>query len=361
MHTPAPLLPFLFAATTAAQAVVLPAHFTVVEGTGSSTLPFGFATLPVRYLQVHDGVPATTMTSLAFRHDTSGALRAPFQLTVDVYVSTAAAPAAATSATFDANHGADKVHVVTSRTLTVPGNDPAQLPGPFLLDLSFDAGVQFVFGGGSLCWEVVVTANSSTSSVPFDSVLTQGASPSSPGMLGTHAGIGCLATGRTQPMALGPANSPVDWANGQATLVVSASQLQANGLVAWALGSNIVSWAGVPLPLSLPTSLGAPSGECRLYTDPLVVTPAVASAFGGAQLQLVLPVSLALHGATVPTQVLGLDAAANPLGITSSNVVVQQLCAPYAANLGVQRVYAVGGTPAIGTVDANNPLIVRCQ
>jgi len=63
----------------------------------------------------------------------------------------------------------------------------------------------------------------------------------------------------------------------------------------------------------------------------------------------------------VPTQVLGLDAAANALGITSSNVVVQQLCAPYAANLGVQRVYAVGGTPAIGTVDANNPLIVRCQ
>lgn len=361
MHTFAPFLPFVFAAASAAQAIVLPAHFATVEGTGSSTLPFGFATLPVRYLQVHDGVPATTLTSLAFRHDTSGAVRMPFQLTVDVYVSTAAGASMATTATFDANHGADKLHVVTNRTLTVPGNDPAQLPGAFLLDLSFDAGVQFAFGGGSLCWEVVVTANSATSSMPFDSVLTQGTTPTSPGMLGTRTGLGCLATGRTQPMALSPANSPVDWAGGQATLVVNASQLQANGLVAWASGSNLTSWAGVPLPLSLPTSLGAPSGECRLYTDPLVLTPAVASAFGGAQLQLVLPVSVALHGATVPTQLLGFDPAANALGITSSNVVVQQLCAPYATNLGVQRVYAVGGTPAIGTVDANNPLIVRLQ
>lgn len=359
MHTLAPLFPFLFAAAVAAQAVVSPAHFSAVEGTGSSTLPFASFSLPARYLQIHDGVPAMTLTALAFRHDTSGAVRAPFQLTLDVYVSTAATPSAGAAALFDANHGADKVHVVASRTLTVPGNDPAQLPGPFLLELPFDAGVQFGFGGGSLCWEVVVTANTSTSAVPFDAVLTQGSTPTSPGMLGTRAGIGCLATGRTQPMALAPANSPVDWVVGQATMNVNATQLQANGVVAWAHGTNLANWAGVPLPLSLPTSLGAPSGECRLYTDPLVLSPAVASSFGTAQLQLVLPVSVALHGASVPTQLLGLDAAANALGITSTNIVVQQVVAPYPAPIGVRRVYAAGGTAASGTVDGNSPLIIR--
>jgi hypothetical protein len=66
-----------------------------------------------------------------------------------------------------------------------------------------------------------------------------------------------------------------------------------------------------------------------------------------------------LHGALLPVQLLGLDAAANALGITTSNLVVQQLVAPYPAAIGIQRVYAVGALAATGTVDGSSPLITR--
>lgn len=345
-----------------AQGVVSPSHFTAVEGTGNSTLPFGTQSLPARYLQVHDAVAAQTITGLGFRHDTSGATRPAFSLTVDVWMSTAVAPAAATVAQFDANHGVDKRHVISNRTVLVPANDPAQLPGAFLLDLPFDAGQDFVFAGGgaSLCWEVHVTANSSlVTNVPFDAVLTQGTIATAPGLAGTRAFAGCVATGRTQPIAIAPLNSTVDWVAGLATQRVSGLQLLPNGIVAWASGSGATVWNGAPLPIVLPTTTGAPSGTCTLFTDPALLTVGVASPTGTALLQLQYAVGPALHGALLPVQLLGLDAAANALGITTSNLVVQQLVAPYPAAIGIQRVYAVGALAATGTVDGSSPLITR--
>lgn len=350
----------LFALALPAQGFVSPAHFAAVEGTGNSALPFGHVTMPFRFLQVHDGVPPLVVQGLAFRHDTNGTVRPAFTLTVDAWMSTAAVTAAGALATFDSNHGADKLRVVTNRTVNVPANDPAQLPGAFLLDLPFDPGVTFSFAGGaSLCWEVHVTSTTNaTSLIPFDAVLTQGSTPASPGLLGTRAHTGCLATGATQGMSIAPANSPVDWTAGVATQSVNATRLQSNGLIAWVSGTNTALWGGIPLPFVIPTSTGAPSGTCSLYTDLALLTVAVASASGTAQLVQQFAVTPALHGVLLPTQVLGLDAAANPFGVTSSNLVVQQLIAPYPAAIGISRVYALGGLPATGTVDANSPLIV---
>lgn len=351
----------LFTLALPAQGFVSPAHFTATEGTGSSTLPFGTQSLPARYMQVHDGVPAQTIVGIAFRHDTAGIVRPAHTLTLDVWMSTAAGAAASTVATFATNHGPDLRHVVSNRTVAVPANDPSRLPGAFLLDLPFDPGQDFVFAGGgaSLCWEVQVTANSATTtSIPFDAVLTQGATPANPNFAGTRAFTGCLATGRTQPMSIVSANSPVDWVLGVATQRVNATQLQANGIVVWASGTSTTSWSGTPLPMALPVGTGT-SGPCTLFTDPALLTAGVASASGTAQLQLQFAVTPALHGSTLPVQLLGLDAAANALGITTSNLVVQQLVAPYPAVIGIQRVYAVGGLAATGTVDANSPLITR--
>jgi hypothetical protein len=348
-----------FAGHGSAQGAVSPAQFATTEGTGNSNLPFGFAAAPMRYLQVHDGVAAQTVQGLAFRHDTTGAVRPAFALTLDVWMSTAIGPAANASTNFDANHGLDKLQVVTSRVVNVPGNDPAQLPGAWLLDVPFDTGITFPFAGNgaSLCWEVHVTATTLAGAfVPFDAVLTQGSTPGSPGMLGTRAHAGCLATGRTLPMAITPANSPVDWALGTATQVVNASQLLSGGIVVWISGSNTTQWGGAPLPSVLPTSTGAPSGTCTLYTDLVLLTAGVASAAGTAQLQLPFAVNAALHGYVLPTQLLGLDAAANALGFTSSNLVLQQLVAPYPALVGIRRVYATN-LGATGTVDGDSPLV----
>jgi hypothetical protein len=349
-----------FALALPAQGFVSPAHFAAVEGTGSSTLPFGTQALPARYLQVHDGVPAQTITGLAFRHDTSGTSRPAFTLTVDVWLSTAVGAAASTVVAFDANHGGDKRHVVVNRSVTVPASDPAQLPGAFLLELPFDPGQDFAFAGGgaSLCWEVHVIANSSLAvNVPFDAVLTQASTAASPGLQGTRAHTGCLATGRTQPMAIAPLNSAVDWATGIATQRVSGQQLLANGILAWASGTGATTWSGAPLPILLPTGAGAPSGPCTLFTDPALLTVGIASATGTAALQLQYVVTPALHGVRLPVQLIGLDAAANALGLTTSNLVVQQLVAPYPVDLGIRRVYAVGGLAATGTVDAGSPLV----
>lgn len=167
-------------------------------------------------------------------------------------------------------------------------------------------------------------------------------------------------TGRIQPMSIVSANSPVHWLLGVATQRVNATQPQANGIVVWASGTSTTSWSGTPVPMALPVGTGT-SGPRTLSTDPTLLTAGVASASGTAQLQLQFAVTPALHGSTLPVQLLGLDAAANTLGITTGNLVVQQLVAPYPAVIGIQRVYAVGGLAATGTVDANSPLITEFQ
>lgn len=349
----------LFALSLPAQGFVSPAHFATVEATGNSALPFGQATAPLRYQQVHDGIPAQTITGLAFRHDTTGPLRPAFTVTVDVWLSTASAAAANTQASFAANHGPDQQQVIGNRTIAVPTNDPSRLPGDFLLDLPFDTGVSFAFAGNgaSLCWEVQVTATSNTTNlIPFDAVLTQGAAPASPGLVGTSAFTGCIATGRTQPMRLAPANSPVDWLTGLATQRVQATSLQANGLIAWIVGTSTTTWSGGALPTLLPGTAGGSSGPCTLYCDPLLATAAVATAAGTATIQWSLTATPAAHGFLLPSQVVGLDAAANSLGLTTTNLVVQQLVAPYPADVGIRRVYALNLGPT-GTVDGNSPLV----
>lgn len=369
MHQPLPitilgsivLLAVPSATLLPAQVHVSPAHFTAVEGTSNSSVPFGITALPVRYQQIHDDVPAMTLHGLALRHETApGASFQPFTATVDVWVSTAATTSATASATFAANHGADLQQVVVNRVISVAANDPAQLPGAFLLDLPFDAGVSFPFAGGaSLCWEVQVTATTLAGTVLFDAVLVTGATPPSPSLAGSRAHTGCLATGRTQPMFATPANSPVTWSTGAGSLRVNASQLESNGVFAWVTGTNTTTWAGLPLPAVVPTSTGAPSGTCTIHTDLAVLTVAVASASGTALLNSAFVATPALHGAIVYTQVLGLDAAANAIGLTTSNLVIQQVVAPHAVPLGVIRLFATGGLGASGTLGGAGFLVTK--
>ena len=49
-------------------------------------------------------------------------------------------------------------------------------------------------------------------------------------------------------------------------------QLLPNGVIVWINGLDRTQWNGIPLPLTVPTSTGAPSGTCTLYTDPFFLT-----------------------------------------------------------------------------------------
>lgn len=359
------LLPFAllpFAAFAAAQGYVSPAHFDHVEGTANNTLPFGGNTAtstPYRYQQIHDDVPTSVIQGIAFRHETTsaGTLRAPFTVTVDVWMSTSPNTSATPDAVFDNNHGVDKVQVVTNRVVSVPANDPSLVPNPFNIEIPFDPGIVFPFigGGAALCWEVQVTARTNTASVPFDAIQNSGSSPANPVAISSKAFTGCVATGRTLPMTATPQTNsvaPMDWINGTGALGVNGTQLQSNGVVAFVYGVDRTQWNGIPLPFDVPGSTGAPSGTCTLHTEILVMNAMLTSATGTASSQLVFAVTPALHGVTINTQILGLDAAANPLGFTTSNLVVQQLVAPYPIPMGICRIFLGGSLGASGSTGA---------
>ncbi len=348
----------LFTATLLGQSHTSPLHFAVTEGPTNNSLPFGAGgagMTPLRYLQIHDGVPAMTISGMAFRHNTSllGVVHAPFTVTVDVWMSTSTVAATAAFAAFATNHGPNKVQVVTNRVVSIPGNDPSRIPNPFNIDVPFDPGVTFLFAGGgaSLCWEMQLTARTNTDNVPFDAVANIG--NANPPTLHSPSYTGCLATGRTLPMTLSPYFNPIlaptSWQNGNGSLATSAVQLAANGIVVFVHGTDRTTWNGLPLPFLIPGSTGAPSGPCTLLTDLGFTRPAIAAANGTATNILSFPLTPALHGATFYTQVVGLDQPANALGLTASNLITQQLCATYLAP-GVQRVYLTGSLGPVGTI-----------
>jgi hypothetical protein len=349
--------------------VVSPPFFAVTEAPSNNTFPFGGSTAtstPFRYLQVHDDVPAMVIQGMSFRHDNvfTGSAKPAYTLTLDAWMSTAAAGVTAQTAvaTFDSNHdAATKIQVVTNRTISIAANDPTQVPSPFVLDLAFDTGVVFPYpaGGVSLVWEVHVTARTNTSTIAYDAVSALGTTWQNPPLAASRGGVGCIATGETSPMTLAPTATAMDWPNNTGNLLINASNLENNGLIVWINGLDRTQWAGVPLPFVVPLSPGAPSGTCTLYTDLVVTTATFASATGTAQLALTFPVTPALHGATIYTQVLGIDAPANPLGFTLSNLAVQQLCAPYPIPLAGSRVYLAGSLGAAGTVGLTTHLITQ--
>jgi hypothetical protein len=358
MHARTLFLPFaslLLAAVLPAQ-YVSSAHFTAAEGTSNNVYPFGSTATSFRYLQIHDDVPAMVITGLKFRHDSSssGTVRPAYTLTLDAWISTATVASASASTTFDTNHGLDKIQCVTNRTISVPANDPSKLPGDFLLDIPFDPSVVFPFAGNpaSVCWEVQVTAHTNGSIVPYDSVGSSTTTAANPPLAATRGGVGCLATGQTQTMLVAPTATAMNWPSGTGNLTVNGTRLEPNGLIVWVNGIDRTQWNGIPLPVVVPTSTGAPSGTCTLYTDLFFLTVATASGTGTATLTLPLTVTPALHGFVVYTQVLGVDAAANPFGFTLSNVAAQQLVAPHAMPQPSRRVYLQASLGPTGNSDA---------
>lgn len=342
---------------------VSPAHFTGAEGGSNNVYPFGATQTPFRYQQIHDDVPTMVISGIQFRNNVTpaGTQFAAFDVTIDAWISTATVPSASAGATFDLNHGVDKIQCVTNRTITIPANDPSAIPHPWTLDIPFDPSVVFAFAGApaSLCWEVQLTARTNTVNTPLDAVSGAGTTNVNPTLQSSRWGTGCRATGQTQPMLATQTNTSMNWPASTGAFSVSASQLQSNGFFVWVNGLDTTVWSGIPLPAVIPTSTGAPSGTCTLYTDLFFLTVAQASGSGAATLSLQYAATPVLHGFRVYTQVLGLDAAANPFGLTTSNAAVQQIIAPYTVPFPVARIFLLGSLGATGTVGTDYGLVTR--
>jgi hypothetical protein len=359
-------LPLLVAGTALAQVpYVSPAHFATTEAPANNTFPFGYAATPFRYQQIHDDVPAMAITGLAFRHNAGplGMIAPPFTVTLDAWISTAATSSQTAYATFDLNHGPDRVQCVTNRTITIGGNDPIQLPSEWTVQLPFDPGIALAFTGApaSVCWEVQITARTNTSSVAFDAVPGGSTIPTNPNLAATLGGVGCIASGQLLPMRVVPSANLMDWPLGMGGLSVSASYLQPNAMFAWITGLDRTTWSGMPLPFVLPGTATSASGTCTLYTDIVLAAADVASSLGTGQFHAALTVTPVVHGFTIFTQAVAFDPAANPFGFTASNLAVQQLVAPYPTTLPATRVFASGSLAATGTLNPAIFLVTRFQ
>jgi hypothetical protein len=355
-----PLSTLLLSGPLAAQDYVSPSHFTNAEGPSNNVFPFGHL-IPFRYVQVHDDVPVMVVSRLSFRHDGTssasgtGVIHPAHAVTMDAWLSMAATTSATIVAAFDGNHGANKTQVVTGRQYNHPASIPAEIPQPFLLDYPLD--VPFPFTGGSLCWEAHVTARvPQSTSIPHDAVSMSSVS-ANPGLQVDTAFTGCISTGRTVPMRA-DGSSAMSWPVATGTLTVTVKDAQANGVILHVLGFRKTNWAGIPLPFLLPGSATAPSGPCHLYADVWVIQARQASATGDATLTLPVPATPDLNGLVAYSQVWGVDAQANPIGITMSNLVIHGFTAPF-TSVPIGRVFLIGGLGANGTRGLNYGLVTR--
>lgn len=348
----------LFSAALGAQHVS-PAHFAAAEGISDNVFPFGDTTVPFRYSQIHDGVPPMLVSGMAFRHDLAAGLFPSHSVTIDAWVSTAALPAAAMDPLFDSNHGTDRAQVIFGRAYTHPTSNPATVPGGFVLDYPFDA--PFLFTGGSLCWEVRVTAKTQTSNIRYDAAAASGPAAANPALAITRLGMGCHQS--TQPWLPMSATGGqfVDWIAGAATAITMGANLAPNGVSIFCWGLDTTSLGGIPLPAEIPGSGLAPSGSCTVHHDVTVATFATNSPTGTAASALSFVPSPPLHGLNLFSQVWALDTAANAFGLVTSNAVLHHIIAPFPTPLPLSRMWLSGslGPTASTMAGRGNGLVTK--
>lgn len=341
-----------------AQTVVSPAHFERAAAPGSSSLPIGTSALPVRYLQVHDDLGGTprTIHGIDLRRDSAGTSSyGAFTVTLDAFLSNAVTTASSVNATFDLNHGLNRVQVATARVISFPATVHGKVPAPFVYQMPFDT--PFLFNGtGSLCWEVRITSRTAPGPIALD--LAQGSDQNPPLAL-NPLGSGCRATGAAAPLTLG-ATSSMSWSGGSGVLNYAVTFGVPSSIAVILAGTSDTSFAGLVLPWEIPTTNGAPSGTCRIYNSVALMLAATTDASGNASVNLPVPASPLLHGGNIFGQALMLDAMANPFGAVTSNTVQANFVAPY--NLvPVGSVELTQGLSSLGTPRNNNGLVVSIQ
>jgi hypothetical protein len=349
--------PLLFAGLLSAQ-FVSPSHYANAEGTGNNVFPFGNTTVPFRFEQVHDNVPAMTISGLAFRHNAATTVYPAHAVTIDAWISTAAFTSATATADFDTNHGTDKVQVATGVAYNHPASDPRCVPGDFILRYPFSSAM-FAFAGSpaSVCWEVHVTAKTQTTSIVHDAI--SGTAVANPALAVGRGGLGCIATGRTTQM-LATGTSTMNWAGATGTLTVNTSNGPANAPVFHFIGVEKVACSGLPLPIELPGTSGGASGPCYLHTCYLggPVNSGRATATGTWSSAFPVPANPWNHGFTLLSQIVALDTPANNWGLVTSPLVAHNWVAPCPAS-DVARIYLSGALGNPGTLSLSASLVTR--
>lgn len=349
----------LLAPAIAAQNLVTPSHFTKAEGNTYAYGGIGTTQSPSTLLQIYDELQGTprTIRAVSFRRDgevdpsawTQGAWL------VNVFCSTSKKTAATPSSVFAENHGTDKTKVSSFSFIQLPASTFVGSVAPFEFRVPFTQ--PFAFGGnGPLCVEIQVVSRTQNNTYYFDYAYGQSANPYPPMR---SFGTGCKVTGQTSPMTLQASASP-NWPAGTMTLGYTGYYLPNSALVTIGLGLDDQSIQGLPLPLTLPGTGSAPSGPCIIYHDFVVTFPALSSATGTMSTNFGFPVNPFYNGVDLYAQVVALDIAANPFGVTLSNATQHHLVSPFGV-IPVGTVYSDTTLGPTGTVLANQGYVAKIE
>ncbi|MGE3172841.1 MAG: hypothetical protein AB7O97_09445 [Planctomycetota bacterium] len=294
--------------------LVLPQSHATQDGTTATNVPFGRST-PVRVQQVYDPLlfqGAGTVTAIAFRLD-GDALAAPKQVDVEIRMSTSPLGLTALSATFAQNRGADETVVLPRQLVTLPDQNTAATPSPFLPALPLLVPFAYDPQNGPLLIEIVVFGQP-PGAYTLDATFVCDSPETAIGPASCQPQTGL-------PLRVESATTQVLWGR---PWLARALDAQPGSLVVLALGSTETgTWNGAQLPVDL-TPAGAPG--CFVSIDVLATFFQVAVGDGSALFTFAVPNEPALVGLVIRYQAAAFGANLNALGVVTSQAKKVSVC-----------------------------------
>ena len=334
----------LLASGSVAQgALAVPASHTTMEGATSTNVPFGRST-PTRVQYVYDSMlfaGPVTISELQFRLD-GGAVASNMVVDCEISMSTLPSPLIGLSPSFALNRGLDEQTVFARQLLTLPSQTTGIVPNGFLQPITLSTPFSFDPSVGSLVIEIIVYGQP-PGAYALDATYVCN-SPLLP--------VGPTSCPQSNGIALGveSATTQVLWGR---PWVARAYDAMPNSIVILALGTQETgSWAGMTLPQDLGI-LGAPG--CYLSIDAAATYYGVALPDGSITFSFAIPNNPAVLGEWLRFQSATLDAAANSLGLVTSQAQKVQVCGWEP----VGRVWSNGISAALGTREIGVSAVVQ--
>lgn len=314
-----------------------------MEGTTSTNVPFGRST-PTRVQYIYDSMlfgGPVTISEIRFRLD-GGTVASNKSVDCEILMSTLPTSLVQFSPTFAQNRGADEATVLPRQILALPTQAAGLAPNPYLAPIALASPFSFDPAAGSLVMEVVVYGQP-PGAYSLDATYVCN-SPLTP--------IGPTSCQQSNGVQLGveSATTQVLWGR---PWIARAYNALPGSVVLLVLGSQESgTWAGMSLPQDLGV-VGAPG--CFVSIDASALYYGVAQSDGSITFPFIIPNNPAVLGEWLRFQAGTFDAAANALGLVTSQAQKVQVCGWEP----VARVWSNGISSAFGTQEIGVAAVVQ--
>ncbi|MCK5944866.1 MAG: hypothetical protein KAI24_22955 [Planctomycetes bacterium] len=321
----------------------VPASHVAMEGSASTNVPFG-RSIPTRVQYVYDAMlfaGPVTITGVQFRLD-GGAVVGNKTVDCEISMSTLPTSLVALSPQFAQNRGGDEVQVLPRQILTLPAQATGATPNPYLTPITFATPFAYDPQNGGLVLEVVVHGQPPGAySLDVTYVCNSPMVPVGP--------ASCLQSNGL-PLGVESVTTGVQWGR---PWITRAFDVNPGNIIVLALGTQETgTWAGLQLPQDL--GVAGASG-CFVSIDVAVSFYDTAAPDGTATFPFAIPNDPQVLGEWLRFQAGTFDAAANPLGLVTSQAKKVQVCGWEP----VGRVWSNGISAAFGTLEIGLSAVVQ--